>query len=134
MDCELILADLSKEQDCYRLFEQIKDRKIDVFINNAGLGDCGSFTDSELSKELNMVNVNIRALHILMKLVVQKMQRENSGYVLNVASSAGLLPAGPYMATYYATKAYVTSLTRGVAEELREAGVRFMSAVSARDR
>jgi len=61
-------------------------------------------------------------MHILCKQMLQKMQKENHGYILNVASSAGLLPAGPYMATYYATKSYVTSLTQGIAEELAELG------------
>lgn len=124
VECKIILADLSKEEECRRLFEEIKDLKIAVFINNAGFGNCGKFTDSSLEKELTMIRVNIEAMHILMKLVLQKMQTENIGYILNVASSAGLLPAGPYMSAYYATKAYVTSLTRGVAEELREAGSR----------
>lgn len=54
--------------------------------------------------------------------MLKKMQEQDAGYILNVASCAGLMPAGPYMATYYATKAYVTSLTRAVAEELRECG------------
>ena len=58
-------------------------------------------------------------MHLLTKLVLRTMVEKNKGYILNVASSAGLLPAGPYMSTYYATKAYVTSFTRGVAEELR---------------
>lgn len=122
VECKIILADLSKEEECRRLFEEIKDLKIAVFINNAGFGDCGKFIDSSLAKELDMIRVNIEAMHVLMKLMLQKMQEKNAGYILNVASSAGLLPAGPYMSTYYATKAYVTSLTRGVAEELREAG------------
>ena len=59
-------------------------------------------------------------MHQLFKFAVKKMEAQGFGTVLNVASSAGLLPGGPYMAGYYATKAYVVSLTRGVAEELRE--------------
>lgn len=124
VECKAISADLSKEEECRRLFEEIKDLKIAVFINNAGFGNCGKFIDSSLAKDLDMIRVNIEAMHILMKLMLQKMQTDNRGYILNVASSAGLLPAGPYMSAYYATKAYVTSLTRGVAEELREAGSR----------
>lgn len=119
-ECDIIKADLSDENECYRLYEMIKDKKIDIFINNAGFGDCGLFIEGDLNKELNMIQVNIQAVHILTKLMLQHMQKENSGYILNVASSAGLIPAGPYMSTYYATKAYVTSLTRGIAEELRE--------------
>jgi short-subunit dehydrogenase len=110
--------------------EEIKDLPREIFINNAGFGDCGSFINGSLSKEQDMIDVNIKALHTLMKLALQKMERDTldvpasqkkPAYLLNVASSAGLLPAGPYMATYYATKAYVTSLTQGVAAELKEA-------------
>ena len=120
-ECEIITADLAKEEECYRLFERIKDKKIEIFINNAGFGDCGKFLETDLNKEMNMIQVNIKAVHLLTKLILQKMKGEE-GYILNVASSAGLMPAGPYMATYYATKAYVTSLTRAIAEELRESG------------
>lgn len=116
-DCIIIKADLSKEAECYRVYEEIKDKDIEVFINNAGFGDCSYFVDGDLSKELDMIHVNIRAVHIFTKLMVRKMR---NGYLLNVASVAGLMPGGPYMATYYATKAYVTSFTRAVARELKE--------------
>lgn len=119
-ECEIIPADLSSTEECLRLFEKIKDKKIDIFINNAGFGDCNLFLKGDLNKELAMVDVNVKAMHTLFKLFLQKLQKEKRGYILNVASSAGLLPAGPYMATYYATKAYVTSLTQAVAQELKE--------------
>jgi short-subunit dehydrogenase len=122
VECVIIPADLSRKEECLRLFDIIKDYKIDIFINNAGFGDCNAFLDSDLDTELDMVDVNIKALHILFKKMLQKFQAENRGYILNVASSAGLLPAGPYMATYYATKAYVSSLTQAVARELKEMG------------
>ena len=67
-----------------------------------------------------MISTNIRALHILTKRITQQMEEQGSGALLNVGSCAGLMPAGPYMATYYATKAYVVSLTSALAEELRE--------------
>ena len=120
VECEIIPADLSKPEECYRFYEAIKDKKIDIFINNAGFGDCNLFLEGNLQKELEMVDLNVKALHILFKLMLQKMQNEGKGSILNVASSAGLLPAGPYMAAYYATKAYVTSLTQAVAQELKE--------------
>lgn len=120
VECVIIPADLSKKEECLRLCELIKDYKVDIFINNAGFGDCNSFLESDLDMELDMVDVNVKAMHILFKKMLQKMQKENHGYILNVASSAGLLPAGPYMATYYATKAYVSSLTQAVARELKE--------------
>ncbi len=119
-DCEIIICDLSNEYECYSLCQKLKNKKIDIFINNAGFGDCGHFINTQLNKDINMINVNIKALHILTKFMIQHMQKENHGYLLNVASVAGLLPAGPYMATYYATKSYVTSLTCAIAKELKD--------------
>lgn len=118
--CEIVKADLSKEEECFRFYDYIKDRKITVFINNAGFGECGRFSDTDLKKEMDMLHVNICAVHIFTKLMIQKFKSQKHGYLLNVASSAGLLPAGPFMAAYYATKAYVVSLTKAVAEELLE--------------
>lgn len=119
-ECEIVIADLEQEEECYRFFKQIKEKEIEVFINNAGFGDCGRFAETDLSKELAMIQVNIKAMHILMKLMLQKMKMQGYGYLLNVASSAGLMHAGPYMATYYATKAYVASMTQAVAVELSQ--------------
>ena len=109
-------------EGCERLYDKIKDYDIEVFVNNAGFGDAGPFTETDLNKDVQMIDVNVRAVHILTKLMAIYFRKKNGGYLLNVASSAGLFPAGPYMATYYATKAYVTSLTSALAEELREAG------------
>ena len=122
-DCEIIVADLSIEEDCYRLMDSIKDIKIDVFINNAGLGDCGCFCNTDLSKDLNIIDVNIKAFPILTKLMITHMQKYNQGYILNDASSAGFFPAGPYMATYYASKSYVRSLTLAIAHELKDSNI-----------
>lgn len=121
-ECIIFPADLSQESECRRMMKELEGKKIAVFINNAGFGDCGCFLETDVEKELHMIDVNIKALHLLTKLVLRKMEAQHGGYLLNVASSAGLMPAGPYMATYYATKAYVTSMTRAVAEELREKG------------
>ena len=115
--CKIIVADLSREGECYQFFENIADEPVDVFINNAGFGTCGKFDETDLGKEVSMINVNIKAMHILFKKMVIKMKKQGYGRILNVASSAGLLPAGPYMATYYATKSYVVSITKAVAEE-----------------
>ena len=123
-DCVVMEADLSREEECYRVMDQLRERKVGIFINNAGFGDCGRFVETDLAKEMDMVQLNVKALHILMKLMLRQMQEAGGGYILNVASSAGLMPAGPYMATYYATKSYVTSLTQAVAQELREEGSR----------
>lgn len=121
-DSTIIAADLSKKKECYRLMGELEGKKLGIFINNAGFGDCGLFTDTDLKREMDMIDVNVRAMHLLTKLALRKMQEQGGGYLLNVASSAGLIAAGPYMATYYATKAYVTSLTRAIAQELKEQG------------
>ncbi len=118
-ECVLLTADLSALEDCQKLCKELDAYPISVLINNAGFGYCGEILTIEDETELSMVDVNIKAVHYLTKYALRKMVAENAGYILNVASSAGLLPAGPYMSTYYATKAYVTSFTRGIAEELR---------------
>ena len=119
--CEIFTADLSKKSECLRLVKALEDRRVDLFINNAGFGDCGPFLQTDLDKDLDMLAVNIRAVHILTKKIGQKLYKQGFGALLNVGSCAGLMPAGPYMATYYATKSYVVSLTSALAQELREA-------------
>ena len=120
--CKIISCDLSDENNCIKLAEYLKTKNLTLFINNAGFGDWGSFDNTDLNKELDMINVNIKALHILTKEILKDFKKKDRGYILNVASSAGLLDGGPYMAAYYATKAYVTSLTSSIYEELKEAG------------
>jgi len=121
-ECLLLPADLSRHEDLVRLCEDLVGRKIDIFINNAGFGVAGPFMGTDLLREVNMIDVNVTAQHVLFKYILHRMDAEGGGSILNVASSAGLFPAGPFMAGYYATKAYMTSLTRGVVEELRQAG------------
>lgn len=118
-ECMILTADLSDLNECKRIMKELDSVEIEVFINNAGFGYCGETLSVETETELNMIDLNVKAMHLLAKLALDKMMPNDKGYVLNVASSAGLLPAGPYMSAYYATKAYVTSYTRGIAEELR---------------
>ncbi len=120
LDVKYLCADLSEKAACLRLMQLTENESIEILINNAGFGDCGSFAESDLDKELDMIDVNVCALHILTKCMLQKMERQGHGKILNVASSAGLIPAGPYMSTYYASKAYAASLTRAIAQELKE--------------
>jgi hypothetical protein len=110
----IIAADLSNEQKVKELYVLIKKENIDILINNAGFGIFGNFSEIDLTKELEMINTNVKAVHILTKLVLKDMEEKNFGYILNVASSAGLMPGGPLMATYYATKAYVRSLIEAI--------------------
>lgn len=114
---DTIIMDLSKEENCKKLYEIVKN--IDILINNAGFGDCGNFTKTSLEKEINMINTNITAYHILTKLYLIDMKKQNKGKILNVASIAGFMP-GPLMSTYYATKAYIVRLSEGIREELKK--------------
>ena len=117
--CKTISLDLSKKENCIQLYNQVRD--VDILINNAGFGDVGYFTDTNLEKELSMIDTNISAVHILAKLYLKDMTERNFGYILNTASIASFL-TGPFMATYYATKAYVLKLTRGVSYEVKKQG------------
>lgn len=118
-DVKVIATDLSNLDNCMSLYEELKDQKIDLIINNAGFGLFGNFTEIDVSKQLNMIDLNVKSLHILTNLFLKDMVERNSGKILNVASIAGFMPAGPLMATYYATKSYVLSLTQSISEELR---------------
>ena len=114
---EIISMDLSKEENCKEIHNRVKN--VDILINNAGFGECGNFTKTNLDKDLNMIKTNVIAYHILTKLYLTDMKAENKGKILNVASIAGFMP-GPLMATYYATKAYVVRLSEAIREELKK--------------
>ncbi len=117
VNIEVITADLSVEENCKELHKQVGE--VDLLVNNAGFGDCGNFTKTSLNKEISMIQTNIIAYHILTKLYLIDMKAKNSGKILNVASIAGFMP-GPLMATYYATKAYIVSLSESIREELKK--------------
>ena len=116
---QIITVDLSCEKDCYKLYDIVKEQNIDIVINNAGFGAFGQFWDIPLQKELNMIDLNIKAVHILTKLFVQYFRKKDKGYIMNVSSSAAFL-AVPLMATYYATKSYVLRLTEALYKELQK--------------
>ncbi len=110
----IIVADLSNEQRVKELYVLAKKENIDILINNAGLGDFGYLTDTDINKDLEQINTNIKAVHILTKYIVKDMEkRDTDTYILNVSSSAAFQP-GPLMSTYYATKSYVYQLTEAL--------------------
>ena len=115
---EIVELDLLKKENLYKLFKKYQNKKIDILINNAGFGLFGDFLETDLERELKMIDLNVVAYHVLTKLFLKKMNKEGGGYILNVCSSAGFL-AGPRLATYYATKNYITKLTMAIHEELR---------------
>ena len=114
---KIVTMDLSIADNCKKLHAENSD--IDLLINNAGFGDCGNFTKTNLDKEISMINTNITAYHILTKLYLIDMKKVNRGHILNVASIAGFMP-GPLMSTYYATKSYIVRLSEGIREELKK--------------
>lgn len=114
---QVVSMDLSIDKNCKELHTKVHD--IDLLVNNAGFGTCGDFTKTDLEKEIKMINTNITAYHILTKLYLQDMIKQDKGQILNVASIAGFMP-GPLMATYYATKSYVVRLSEAIREELKK--------------
>lgn len=114
----IINLDISSTYNCMKLYDKVKKEDIDIVINNAGFGLFGEFTETSLDKELDMIDTNIKAVHTLTKLFLKDFKEKDSGYILNVSSSAAFL-SGPLMSTYYATKGYVLKLTEAIYEELR---------------
>lgn len=118
---DIYLADLSKEDECIKLYNEIKEKygNIDFLVNNAGFGLCGKMINTDLETEMRMIDTNIKAVHILTKMFLKDMVEKNSGRILNVASVAAFM-AGPLMATYYATKNYVLRFSQAIKEELKK--------------
>lgn len=115
----VVVCDLSKREECFRLYNETRDEKISVLVNGAGFGYVGDYTEVPLDTELQMIDTNVTALHILTKLFLKDFVRADRGYILNIGSSAGLMYGGPFLSTYYASKSYVVSLTSAVYEELK---------------
>ncbi len=118
----IITCDISDKAQCRALYASLSDLKIDLLINCAGFGAVGVFDETDIDRQLEMIDVNCASLTLLTHLFLQDFKKCDSGAILNVASSAGLLPGGPNMAVYYATKAYVISLTNAIHEELSSCG------------
>ncbi|HET7436044.1 MAG TPA: SDR family oxidoreductase [Thermoanaerobaculia bacterium] len=117
-------ADLARPEAPAEIARWIEARHIDidVLVNNAGYGVRGAFVETDAKAELEMIQVNISALTHLTKLFLPPMVRRGRGRVLNVASTASFQP-GPFMAVYYATKAYVLSFSEALSEETSGTGV-----------
>ena len=120
----VIAQDLAMPHAAQSVFAQTEQLgiQVDILINNAGFGGHGRFFERELAKEQQMIQLNITTLTELTHLYLQGMVARRSGKILNVSSTASFMP-GPLQAVYYATKAYVTSFSQAVAEEVREFGI-----------
>src|SRR5437762_7739606 len=125
---QYVAMDLSEADAPARLFEETQKRglEIDFLINNAGFGSMGDFSDLELARELNMIDLNVRSLVELTHRFLVPMRARKSGSIINLASTAGF-QAVPFMATYAATKAFVLSFTEALSEEYRPLGIKVMA-------
>ncbi|MDO4173664.1 MAG: SDR family oxidoreductase [Eubacteriales bacterium] len=119
--CRIYVCDVSREDNCRWLYEHTRGQDVSFLVNAAGFGLYGRFSDTDLDREMQMIDVNVKAVHILTKLFLRDFLAQGSGHILNVASFAGFM-AGPLLSTYYATKNYVVRLSEAIYEELRREG------------
>jgi short-subunit dehydrogenase len=124
VSARVIARDLADPATPRQIFEELERERtaVDVLVNNAGLGIYGRFWKTDLSRQLEVIQVNMVALTELTGLLLPGMVSRKRGRIVNIASTAAFQP-GPYMAVYYATKAYVLSFSEAIAEELSETGV-----------
>jgi len=120
----IIVKDLTDANAGEWLYDEIKRAglQVDYLINNAGFGGIGKFTERDIASDLNMIQLNVSALVELSHYFINDFVKRGGGKVLNVSSTASLVP-GPLQATYYATKAFVTSFSNALSEELKGTGV-----------
>lgn len=124
VNVKIIVKDLGLSQAPAEVYDEIKNDgiSVDYLINNAGFGGVGKFHERNWHKDLEMINLNIIALTALTRLFLPDFVNRKSGKILNVSSTASLMP-GPLQAVYFASKAYVTSFSNAISEELRGTGI-----------
>ena len=124
IEVDTIALDLSKPESAQKLFQHCQRHSLSIseLINNAGFGDYGVFADSDLQRQLTMIDLNIRTLTELTHLFLPGMLEQRSGRIMNAGSIASFFP-GPLMSVYFATKNYVLAFSEAIAEELHGSGV-----------
>jgi short-subunit dehydrogenase len=120
----VIAQDLTLPATAPEIYEEVKQAgvEVDYLINNAGFGGRGRFHERAWEQDLAMINLNVVALTALTRFFLPDFVQRNEGRILNTSSTASLMP-GPLQAVYYATKAYVTSFSYAIAEELRDTNI-----------
>jgi len=121
---KVIVKDLGHANAPQEIYKEIKDAGLSIayLINNAGFGGLGKFHEQDPQLQVNMINLNVLALTVLTRLFLPDLIKQNKGSILNVSSTASLMP-GPLQAVYFATKAYVTSFSNALSEELHNTKV-----------
>lgn len=124
VDVYVYVVDLSEHDAAEKIYAYTKeqDLQIEYLINNAGFGGRGKFSERTMEQDMSMLSVNVVTVTKLLKLFLPDFVKRGSGKILNVSSTAALTP-GPLQAEYYATKAYVTSLSNAIWQEVRGTGV-----------
>lgn len=119
-----ITKDLFNPEAAFELYDEVKakDLLIDVLVNDAGQGQYGLFVDSDIRRQLDIIQLNVSSLTVLTHLFLKDMVARNEGKVLQLGSIASELP-GPWQAVYHATKAYVLSLTEALIRELKDTNI-----------
>ena len=123
VNCDYYACDITK--DAKKVHEYVHSNRyvISVLVNNAGYGDYSKFIDSDIDKNLKMIELNNSALVELTYYFIKDMKENGGGHIINTGSVASLVP-GPYMAVYYATKAFVMSFSMALREELRKDNIK----------
>jgi uncharacterized protein len=124
IDVEIHQKDFFERNSAFELYDEIKAKGIviDALVNDAGQGEYGEFKDTDINRELDIIQLNVVTVVVLTKLFLKDMLARNSGKILNVASIAGKMP-GPYHSVYHATKAFVHSFTEAIHSEIKESDV-----------
>jgi len=125
---QYLALDLSKTESAHQLFAETEKRglNVDLLINNAGFGALGDFSTLDLNRQLNMIDLNVKALVELTYRFLQPMLQQKQGAIVNVASTAGFQPV-PYMSIYAATKSFILNFSEALWEENRRHGVHVMA-------
>lgn len=124
VDVVTLEKDLFDPENAFELYDEIRSRglRVDILINDAGQGQYGEFKDTDIRRELDIVNLNISSLIVLTKLFLHDMLGQNRGRIMNLSSIASKVP-GPWQAVYHGTKAFVQSFTEAVRSEVKDTGV-----------
>jgi short-subunit dehydrogenase len=125
---EVIVQDLTEEKGSHRVFEMVKEKNltIDLLINNAGMGDYGTFAERPLDKQVKIIQLNILPSVQLAHLFLQEMRDQGSGAIINVTSIAAFQPM-PYISIYGATKAFLLSFSESLWAENKDYGIKVLA-------
>ena len=128
IDIKIIPLDISGEVGAINLYKIVKEKKlkVDILINNAGIGYHGNFLEKDTQADMNLINLNIVTPTILTKLFLQDMIKVGKGKIFNIASTASF-QSGPLMSVYYGTKSYLLNFSEGIAEEVRNSDIKIVT-------